>query len=289
MMPVQQKTVAQMLRPFTLHAEQVMSQARASAERLPRVLAVVQRALEHAGLKETVGLALHLDTASAIRGAKAYPQGSAQHEALWALVMAAKAGQEPLEAGRYLGHAETCALLALAAPLAQPTQTGVKSVHEATTDDGTIGLLLSGYASRFGEVDLEGEVMQPEALRAIKSEWGAAARPPVFYNHGFDDAIGFRQVAECTRYKVDDVGLWVEVFMPREPDPKHFSGAALGRYRDVYSGIAGGKTAGLSLGGAKAVAGAGIKRWSTNDLSIVDRPCLPSATFRLRRSGTTQS
>jgi hypothetical protein len=75
-----------------------------------------------------------------------------QHEALWALAMAAKAGQEPRQAGRYLGHAETCALLALAAPLAQPTQTGVKSVQETTTDDGTIGLLLSGSASRFGAV-----------------------------------------------------------------------------------------------------------------------------------------
>jgi hypothetical protein len=51
----------------------------------------------------------------------------------------------------------------------------------------------------------------------------------------------------------------------------------------VYSGIAGGKTAGLSLGGAKALRGAGIKRWSTGELSIVDRPCLPSARFRLRR------
>jgi HK97 family phage prohead protease len=159
----------------------------------------------------------------------------------------------------------------------------VKSVPETTTDDGTIGLLLSGYASRFGEVDLEGEVMQPQALRDIKSEWGAAARPPVYYNHGFDDAIGFRQIGECTRYKVDDVGLWVEVFLPREPDPRRFEGAALHRYRDVYSGIAGGKTTGLSLGGAKALTGSGIKRWSMNDLSVVDRPCLPSARFRLRR------
>jgi phage head maturation protease len=281
-MAVQHKDIERLLQPHVAHIQQVMSQAHASVERLPAVLALVQRALDHAGLKETVGLVPHLDTHSAIVGAKAYPEGSAQHEALWALVMAAKAGQEPLKANRYLGHAETCALLALAAPIAEPTQTGVKSVQETTTDDGTIGLLLSGYASRFGEVDLEGEVMQPQAFSAIKSEWGSAARPPVFYNHGFDDAIGFRQIGECTRYRVDDMGLWVEVFLPREPDPRRFDGAALHRYRDVYSGIAGGKTAGLSLGGAKALRGAGIKRWSTGELSIVDRPCLPSATFRLR-------
>jgi hypothetical protein len=75
----------------------------------------------------------------------------------------------------------------------------------------------------------------------------------------------------------------VEVFLPREPDPQRFEGAALHRHRHVYSGIAGGKTTGLSLGGAKALTGSGIERWSTGELSIVDRPCLPSATFRLRR------
>jgi hypothetical protein len=48
-------------------------------------------------------------------------------------------------------------------------------------------------------------------------------------------------------------------------------------YRDVYSGIAagGGKATGLSLGRAKALTGSGFKRWSTGELSIVDRPCLP--------------
>ena|SRR5947209_337779 len=50
--------------------------------------------------------------------------------------------------------------------------------------------------------------------------------------------------------------------------------AALLRYRDVYSGIAGGKTTGLSFGGAKAVTGSGIKRWSTaNSASWAGRAC----------------
>jgi hypothetical protein len=281
-MAVEQKDIARTLRPYTLHAQRVVSEARASVECLPAVLTLVQRALDRAELQETVGMALHLDTESALRGAKAYPEGSAQHEALWALILAAKAGQEPLAAGRYLENAAICAKLSLAAPIAEPTQTGVKSVQETTTDDGTIGLLLGGYATRWCEVDLDGEYMTKQAFRDIKSEWGAAARPPVYYNHGFDDAIGFRQIGECTRYKVDDVGLWVEAFLPREPDPRRFGGAALRRYRDVYSGIAGGKTTGLSLGGAKALTGSGIKRWSTGELSIVDRPCLPSATFVLR-------
>jgi hypothetical protein len=206
-MALKQSAIARMLRPFTLHAQEVMAQAYAGVERLPAVMAQVQRALEHAGLADTFRLLPDLDQESAARGAKSYPETSAQHHALWAAIMASMISRKPTEAQRYINAAEVSAALALCAPIAEPTQTGVKTVQETTTDDGTIGLLLCGYASRFGEVDLEGEVMQPQAFRDIKSEWGAAARPPVFYNHGFDDAIGFRQIGECTRYRVDDVGL----------------------------------------------------------------------------------
>jgi phage head maturation protease len=282
-MAVQHNDVTRALRPFTLHTQEIRSKASACMERLPGVMAQVHRALEHAGLADTLRVLPDLDLESAARGAKSYPENSAQHHVLWAAIMASMIGKKPLEAARYINAAEASAALALAAPIAEPTQTGVKSVQETTRDDGTIGLLLQGYATRFGEVDLEGEVMQPQAFSAIKSEWGAAARPPVYYNHGFDDAIGFRQIGECTRYDVDDVGLKVDVFLPRDPDPRRFSAAALHRYRDVYSGIAGGKTTGLSIGGAKALTGSGIKRWSTGGLSIVDRPCLPSATFAVRR------
>jgi hypothetical protein len=57
------------------------------------------------------------------------------------------------------------------------------------------------------------------------------------------------------RSAVDDMDLWVEVFLPREPDPQRFSGAALHRYKDVYRDIADGKTTGLSIGGANALRG----------------------------------
>jgi hypothetical protein len=130
--------------------------------------------------------------------------------------------KKPLEAERYINTAEASAALALATPIAEPTQTGVKSVHETTTDDGMIGLLLSGYASRFGEVDLHGEVMRKGAftLTHIKDEWGAAERPSMHLNHGCDPVIGFRPIGETLAYKVDDVGLHVDVWVPREPDPK---------------------------------------------------------------------
>jgi phage head maturation protease len=196
--------------------------------------------------------------------------------------MMAMVSKKPLEAERYINSAETCAELALAAPVAEPTQTGVKSVQETTDDDGTIGLRLSGYASRFGEVDRQGEVMRKGAFAHIKDEWGAAERPPVYYNHGFEDLIGFRPIGECTGYKVTDEGLHVDVLVPRERGPKRFSGAVLRRFKDVYGRVAAGKTAGLSVGGTYAPTGRGIKRWNMSELSIVDRPCLPSATFVLR-------
>jgi HK97 family phage prohead protease len=164
-----------------------------------------------------------------------------------------------------------------------PTETGVKSVQETTNNDGVIGLRLCGYASRFGEADLHGEVMRKGAFRDIKYEWGAKARPEVYYNHGFDDVLGFRPLGEVLAYKVDDEGLYVDVWIPREPDPKRFSGAAARRFKDVYSSIAAGKTAGLSVGGTYAASGQGIKRWNMSELSIVDKPALPSATFVLRR------
>jgi HK97 family phage prohead protease len=262
--------------------QQVIRQGRAAIDRLPAVLAQVQRALDHAGLADTFRLITNLDLESATAGAKSYPENSAQHHALWAAIMAAMIQRKPLEADRYINSAETCAELALAAPVAEPTQTGVKAVQETTGDDGAIGLRLCGYASRFGEVDLQGEVMRKGAFAHIQDEWGAAVRPPVFLNHGFDDLIGFRPIGECTGYKVDDMGLHVDVWVPREPDPKRFSGAVLGRFKDVYARIAAGKTAGLSVGGAYAPTGRGIKRWNMSELSIVDRPCLPSATFLLR-------
>ena len=87
-MAVQQKDIAKTLRPYTLHAQRLMSEACASVERLPAVLVLVQRALEHAGLADTFRLLPDLDLESAARGAKAYPETSAQHHALWAGIMA---------------------------------------------------------------------------------------------------------------------------------------------------------------------------------------------------------
>ena len=120
-----------------------MAQARADLERLPAVPVLVQRALEHAGLADTFRLLPDVDEESAARGAKSYPETSAQHHALWAAIMASMIGKKPTEAQRYINAAEATAALALAAPLAMPTETGIKALQETTDDDGRIGLLLS--------------------------------------------------------------------------------------------------------------------------------------------------
>jgi hypothetical protein len=114
--------IARTLRPYTIHAQQVMAQARADVERVPAVLMLVQRALDHAGLAETFRLLPDLDVESAARGAKSYSGTSAQHHALWAGIMASMISMKPMEAQRYLDAAEVSAALALAAPIAEPKQ-----------------------------------------------------------------------------------------------------------------------------------------------------------------------
>jgi hypothetical protein len=101
-------------------------------------------------MADTFRLLPDLDLESAVHGAKSYPETSAQHHALWAAIMAATIRRNPLEADRYMNSAETCAELALAAPIAEPTQTGVKSVQETTADDGAIGLRLCVTLRRGG-------------------------------------------------------------------------------------------------------------------------------------------
>jgi hypothetical protein len=66
--------------------------------------------------------------------------------------------------------------------------------------------------------------------------------------------------------------------------PERFSGAALLRYKDIYRDIAAGKITGLFIAGAYAREGQGssIKHWALGEVSMTDRPCLPSATFVLR-------
>jgi hypothetical protein len=51
-MALKHSDIARTLRPFTLHAQQLMSQARAEVERVPAVLMLVQRALRLLRLRQ---------------------------------------------------------------------------------------------------------------------------------------------------------------------------------------------------------------------------------------------
>jgi phage head maturation protease len=122
------------------------------------------------------------------------------------------------------------------------------------------------------------------AERELATDLACALDPVQLGRRAGLPGFGFRPSGECTRWRLDDVGLDVDIFVARDPDPRRFSGAALRRYKDVYHGIATGKIAGLSIGGAykHEGQGRGIKHWALGEVSITDRPCLPSATFRLR-------
>ena len=73
-MGLKQADVHRALRPFTLHTLQLMSKASASMERLPAVMDLVHRALEHAGLQDTLRLLPDLDLESTPHPAHAGPR-----------------------------------------------------------------------------------------------------------------------------------------------------------------------------------------------------------------------
>lgn len=263
-----------------------------TGEDIAAAVGAVLRALRHAGLDgevATSGTTL-LDVApqETIRGAKGYPERSAQHHALWALLFLNQVKSEPLAAGRHLAHARQCADLALAAPVAEMVAGGIKSAQEVRLDDGTIGLRIPGYGSRYFEVDLDGEDVLPGAFDDVTEQWAADERPRLLFEHGFDPAIGYRPIGWAESVSVDDTGLFLCGFVPREPDPRRFPrfSAARQRQAEVYEGIKGGAIRGYSVRGVQLNRGTSIKRWALDEVSITSTPCLRSARFTLRPAAT---
>jgi phage head maturation protease len=67
------------------------------------------------------------------------------------------------------------------------------------------GLVIAGYGVVFGGRDLEGDTFTSDTdfrLRGFPN--------PVHYQHGFDEAIGTREIGETVRKTLDDKGMWVE-------------------------------------------------------------------------------
>lgn len=160
---------------------------------------------------------------------------------------------------------------------------GIKSSSEVTYD-GQVGLLLEGYASRYGEVDADGETQMPGSFGAVAEEIVDPADLPILLEHGADPLMGTRRVGKTVDYRHDDTGLFVRVFVPRDW-AERFTGAAKSRFKQMYANIKGGVTRGFSVGGVyrKGRDGKSIQAWNLLELSICNRPCLATATFTLGR------
>jgi hypothetical protein len=257
----------------------------------------VMQALHHAGLAAEVpaGSLRDIALAEAHRGAKSVPEESAQGWALWGLVMylrgveAVRTGpiRDPEGVGEWFANAALCAAKALATPVPEAVSapvtlaTGMKTIQE-TERQGVIGLATAGYASTYGEVDAEGEVMGRDAFAGIFEEWAADPRPPLYWEHGRDEAIGWRPIGYATDVHLDDTGLYVCGWLPREPDPARFTGAAASRQRAAYELVRTGKARGYSVGGTRRKVGQELRQWNTNDVSVGRVPILASARFMLR-------
>jgi HK97 family phage prohead protease len=170
--------------------------------------------------------------------------------------------------------------LAASAPGREPfvLRFGIKAATEVE-HDGETGLLIEGYASRFGEQDRAGEVMLPGAFRDIAETWGAEPEPLVIYHHGMDPALRMRRIGKAITWAVDETGLWVKSFIPKTP--RFTDARAVARFREVYDGIRQGRIRGYSVGGFCTTVGKAIVQWSKSELSITPTPCLTTATFTL--------
>lgn len=171
------------------------------------------------------------------------------------------------------------------APNAEPlTYTfGIKSAQEVTRD-GKTGLLLTGWASRYNETDQDGETQAPGSLLDSVDTWANRDRPPIWWEHGMDPAIGPREIGYATKADFNDEGLHVEVFIPQDAgDAWHgpSAKAAQTRFKQVYQDIKRGAVKGFSVGGHFVRAGKSLIRWAMTELTVCRAPCLPSAQFAL--------
>jgi len=265
-----------------LEAAEAIDDAPAEEEIEETLYALVD-ALRHADLAEAdpVGSLFDVTPEEAQRGAKSYPLASAQHEALWALTMLAQVARQPGRARHYLGQAQQCAQEAMAAPVADVVGSGIKAVQEVE-HEGVIGLLTTGYASRYGEVDLDGETKAPGAFAGVHEEWAAEERPPILWEHGLDETRRHRPIGYATAVTADDVGLHVKAFIPRDADPRRFSRAARQRHGAIYDLIRTRQATGYSVQGTRYQEGTTNRWWSTGEVSITTAPCLLGARFTLR-------
>jgi len=158
---------------------------------------------------------------------------------------------------------------------------GIKTSHEVTYGpQHQVGLMLEGYASRYGEVDQDGETQMPGSFASVMEEIVTPGELPIIAEHGADPALGMRRVGKCLEVRHDDDGLFVTVFVAKETADR-FTGKAKAAFVRLYNNIKSGVTRGFSVGGVSHRIGKAIKTWNLLELSICNNPCLSTATFMI--------
>ena len=157
---------------------------------------------------------------------------------------------------------------------------GIKSTVE-TIVDGVVGILTQGYASKFNVVDQDGEYQVPGSFKDIDDSWGRQTKPLVLYNHGYDPVLMGSPIGWGVKYTTDDQGLYVECFIPRDPQPPFKDEKKLAKFRQIYEGLKSGKIRGYSVGGVFKRIKNALIQWSMTELTITPTPCLDVAQFGL--------
>ena len=151
-----------------------------------------------------------------------------------------------------------------------------------------IGVTLEGYATRYMERDAQGQRVTRQALAFLDNEYFSDIQPKVFYDHGRDSVIGWRPVGWCLDHRVDETGLWVSVFVPRDPDTRVFPGPFRAFSDVLFSALVDGRLNGLSIGGNWLLTGDDITLVHLSEISLCVNPAVTSARAAIKLPDVSQ-
>ena len=152
--------------------------------------------------------------------------------------------------------------------------------------EGRRGLMLAGVAAKALETDRDGEHLERGALADSVDMWGLEDRPPVWFAHGQDAALGGRAIGWAVDYDLHADGLEALCFIPRDVGARWRgpgAPAARQRFAQVYDDIRDGRVRGYSIGGGyhSRPGSKALTRWMMTELSVAPYQSVRSATFHL--------